>query len=130
MKNHSQPAPKTIAERFRFYKRDRKGGESVSIYISELRKLSEHCEFGDKLSEYLRDRFVCGLNNERVQQKLLCFKDLTLKKASEKAISFEVASPDAKILEGGLSSHAPEEGVYFVVPVEPTKLSWQVSQPS
>ena len=65
MKDHLQPAPNEIAQRFQFYKRDRKSGESVKAFIAE------HCKFGDKLNEYLRDRFVCGLNSERLQQQLL-----------------------------------------------------------
>ena len=39
MKDHLQPVPNKIAERFRFYKRDRKSGEIVSTYLAELRKL-------------------------------------------------------------------------------------------
>ena len=110
MKNHLQPAPNVIAERFRFYKRDRKAGETVAVYLAELRKLSEYCEFLDKLDEYLRDRFVCGLNSERVQQKLLSTKDLTLKKATEIALSFEAASKEAKVLQGGGASGGASGG--------------------
>ena len=64
LKNHLQPKPNVIAQRFKFFKRDRKQGESISVYISDLRTLSEHCEFNENLDEYLRDRLVCGVNNE------------------------------------------------------------------
>ena len=83
LKDHLQPAPNVIAERYRFNKRDRKHGESVNAYIAELRKYSEHCAFGGSLNEYLRDRFVCGLNSQPIQQKLLAVKDLDLTKALE-----------------------------------------------
>ena len=99
MQDHLQPKPNQIAERYRFYKRDRKTGETVADYIAILRKLSEHCEFGDKLEEYLRDRLVCGLNSERVQQKLLATQDLNLKKAMDIAIGFETASKEARSLQ-------------------------------
>ena len=92
LRNHLQPAPNMIAERYKFYKRDRKTGETVSAYIAELRRLSEHCKFGELLNDYLRDKFVCGLNSERVQQKLLSMKELTLEKALDIAASFETAS--------------------------------------
>ena len=98
LKDHLQPAPNVIAERYRFNKRDRKHGESVNAYIAELRKYSEHCAFGTSLNEYLRDRFVCGLNSQPIQQKLLAVKDLDLTKALEVARSFETASKDAKLL--------------------------------
>ena len=98
LKDHLQPAPNVIAERYRFNKRDRKHGESVNAYIAELRKYSEHCAFGGSLNEYLRDRFVCGLNSQPIQQKLLAVNDLDLTKALEIARSFEAASRDAKLL--------------------------------
>ena len=94
-----QPNPNQIAERYRFFKRDRKTGETVAEYLAILRKLSEHCEFGEKLEEYLRDRLVCGLNSERVQQKLLATQDLDLKKATNIAIGFETASKEARSLQ-------------------------------
>ena len=101
MKDHLKPAPNVIAERFRFFKRDRQSGESVNAYITELRRLSEHCEFKTELNTYLRDRFVCGLNSETVQQKLLAAKDLTLEKSLSLARSFEATSRDAKMIHGG-----------------------------
>ena len=76
LKDHLHPVPNVIAERFNFFKRDRKSGESVSDYITELRRLSEHCGFAAELNTYLRDRFVCGLNSEAIQQKLLTAKEL------------------------------------------------------
>ena len=101
LKDHLHPVPNVIAERFHFFKRDRKSGESVSDYITELRRLSQHCGFGAELNTYLRDRFVCGLNSEGIQQKLLTLKDLTLAKAVDTARSFESASRDAKLIRGG-----------------------------
>ena len=51
MKDHLQPKPNEIAERYVFYNRERKDGESTKEYVAELRKLSEHCNFGEKLDE-------------------------------------------------------------------------------
>ena len=104
MKDHLQPKPNEIAERYRFYKRDRKTGESVNGFIAEMRKLSAHCGFGQTLNEYLHDRLVCGLNCERVQQKLLSTDDLDLDKAVKIAKSFETASREAKGLQHGVAS--------------------------
>ena len=72
--DHINPKPNVIAQRFAFYKRDRRAGETVKDYIAELRRLSEHCEFAANLEENLRDKFVCGLNDGIVQQKLLALK--------------------------------------------------------
>ena len=40
---HLDPKPLVIAERFRFHKRDQREGESVTAYLAELRRLTEHC---------------------------------------------------------------------------------------
>lgn len=53
LKNHLSPRPNVIAQRFKFFKRDRRADESISQYLAELRKLSEYCEFQDKLDEQL-----------------------------------------------------------------------------
>ena len=101
LKEHLNPTPNIIAERFHFYKRDRKVGESVHEYVAELCKMSEHCGFGVGLNDYLRDRFVCGLNSGSIQQKLLTIKDLTLTSAVDTAHTYETAYKDAKALKGG-----------------------------
>ena len=69
LRNHYEPKKIVIAERFRYYKRQQKEGETVTVFLSELRRLAKHCEFGDKLSVALRDQFVCGLRVEALQQK-------------------------------------------------------------
>ena len=97
--SHLSPKPLVIAERFRFHKRDQKEGERVSVYQAELRKLAEHCNFGEYLNEALRDRFVCGLRDGNIQKRLLAEDKLTLKKATELAIAMETASRDAVELQ-------------------------------
>ena len=68
IKNHLNPKPIVIAERFKFHQRNQKEGESISQYFAELRKLSENCEFGEFLDQALRDRLVCGLAQPSIQK--------------------------------------------------------------
>ena len=95
LKNHMSPEPLVIAERFRFYKRDQKPGESISNYIAVLKKLAETCKFGNFLAEALRDRLVCGIFTEQIQKRLLTEKNLTLDTALQIAVSMEAAQKDA-----------------------------------
>ena len=71
LKNHFNPTPSVIMQRFKFNTRTRKDTESVATYVAELKRLGEHCEFGDKLNEMVRDRLVCGVNDIRIQNRLL-----------------------------------------------------------
>ena len=60
--------------------------------MAELRKLTEHCNFGETLPEMLRDRLVCGINNKKIQRRLLAERELTLKKAEEIALGEELTA--------------------------------------
>ena len=94
MQNHLNPRPLIIAERFKFHRRGQGVNESVAQYMAELRKLSEKCDFGEYLEQALRDRLVCGLVNEKVQQRLLSESELSLKKAFEIAQGMETAQKE------------------------------------
>ena len=98
MQNHLDPKPLTITERFKFHQRNQKEGETIAQYLAELRKLSQHCEFGDKLDETLRDRLVCGVHSGQIQKRLLAEKELTLQKAIELAQGMEAATKQSSEL--------------------------------
>ena len=95
VQRHHQPKPSEIVQRFQFHSRTRNRGESVSAYVAELRKLSEHCNFGETLNDMLRDRLVCGINDSRVQRRLLSEPQLTFAKALELAQAAEAADRHA-----------------------------------
>ena len=112
MREHLQPTPNEIAQRYVFYKRDRLVGESIKDYVAELRKLSEHCNFADRLEESIRDKLVCGLNDQKIQQKLLAVRNLTLQSAMDTAVAMESAAKNARDLYGGVRGVKNEVGVY------------------
>ena len=65
------PKPSPIVSRFRFNLCVRQSGEMVAAFIAKLRQLAEHCQYSDTLEEMVRDRLVCGINDERLQRHLL-----------------------------------------------------------
>ena len=96
---HYHPKPSLAVQRFRFNSRERQAGESVAAYVAELRRLSEHCDFEDTLEDMLRDRIVCGIQDQRTQRRLLAESKLTLKKAFEIAQAAESADTQVKELQ-------------------------------
>ena len=58
VQGHLSPKSLLIAERFRFHMRDQRDDKNINTYVAEIKKLSEHCEFGPALNDSLRDRFV------------------------------------------------------------------------
>ncbi len=73
MAAHLKPQPSEIVQRFRFNTRTRQGHETVANYVALLKQIMETSNFGDatNLNEMIRDRFVCGIANEKWQQRLL-----------------------------------------------------------
>lgn len=98
LKKHYNPEPLVVLERFKFHKRDQKPNEAISEYVVELKKLSRTCSFGTFLSEALRDRFVCGMQSEVIQKKLLSEDNLTFESACKIALSVELASSETKFM--------------------------------
>ena len=70
LKTHLNPKPIVIAERYKFYQRTQHVGESLNCFLSEIRKMTEYCEFGNFLEDAIRDRFVCGITNVSIRKRL------------------------------------------------------------
>ena len=98
VQNHLNPRPSLIVQRFKFNSRTQQPGESIASYVAELRRLSEHCGYGQSLDEMLRDHLVCSMAQVRTQQHLLAKVDLTFEKAMKIAQAIELAEHDAKEL--------------------------------
>ena len=105
--DHLTPPPSPIVQRFHFNTRTQKEGETVAAFLAELRRLSEHCEYGETLDDMLRDRLVCGIRDIRVQRHLLAESKLTLKKAFEMAQGAELADKHSKALHKQPPSTSP-----------------------
>ena len=79
VRNHHEPRPSIIVQRFKFNTCSRKQGDSVASFVAGLRRLTEHCDFGVRLEDMLRDRLVCGINEPTLQRRLLAQDKLTFK---------------------------------------------------
>ena len=107
MKEHQMPPPNPVLERFKFHTRSRQQGESMADFVASLRRLSEHCEFGDGLDDLLRDRLICGCNEDRLQKNLLAkTPPPNFKVAIAMAQAMESADKDTKDLQ---NSRIPAE---------------------
>ncbi|XP_063830254.1 uncharacterized protein K02A2.6-like [Ostrinia nubilalis] len=101
LREHLQPKPSVMAERYRFRQRRQKDEESVAQYVSELKKLSRFCDFSASLEDNLRDQFVCGLRSDIIRQRLFAEDDLKYQGAVKLASALEAAERDAAVVEFG-----------------------------
>ncbi len=126
LEKHFNPAPLEIAESFHFGTRSQQPSESISEYIVVLKKLSIHCNFGEFLNRALRDRFVCGLNNFKIQNKLLNTENLTFDKACLIAKSMEMAERNTQEFHPATSTNTTGFGDGTVNQIQTTKRDGQV----
>ena len=61
--------------------------------MAELRRLAEHCNFGDTLEKMIRDQLISGINDE---VKLLAEHELTYSAALRIAQGLETATKNLK----------------------------------
>ncbi|RWS19072.1 uncharacterized protein B4U80_10215, partial [Leptotrombidium deliense] len=90
--NHLKPKPSEIVRRCVFHATSRNSNESVANFANRLRKLAEHCNFGTVLDTSLRDRFVCGISDDRIQRRLLVETTLDFKTAFNIAVASEASN--------------------------------------
>ena len=107
IREHFPPKPSPIVQHFKFNICVRQPGEKIAVYVVR-QELMQFCEFGDSLEDMLRDRLVCGVNDEQLQQRLFAEPQLTFKKAMKLSQMFESSMQDAKDLQS--SSRVPRVG--------------------
>ena len=74
-----------------FNQRNQKEGERIDNFVSELKRLSLTCEFGDLKDSLIRDRIVGGVLSDELRGELLKKPDLTLQSAHDYCRTFEAA---------------------------------------
>ncbi|XP_050029479.1 uncharacterized protein [Dermacentor andersoni] len=94
VRDHMHNKPSLLRARLLFYRRNQEPCESLADYVIALQKLAEDCGFGGKelpLDVMMRDRFVCGIRDEALQERLLGERDLTFQTAYNIAFKAEAS---------------------------------------
>ncbi|KAF0291213.1 hypothetical protein FJT64_010636 [Amphibalanus amphitrite] len=115
--SHFEPDESVILSRHRFHTCSREDTETVSAFLSRLRHLARPCQFtccAGILEEMLRDRFVSGIRNERLQSRLLSEKNLTLQSATAIATAHEAAARQAGEIAQSQTGPSGESAVHHV----------------
>ena len=98
---HYNPRQNTIYERYRFQCRNEEAAETGSHYLTELRHAAESCDFANiKTSQITRDRFVLGMRDSKVRERLLREKNLILERTYEMVQAAEATAEQTHVMSG------------------------------
>ena len=96
-----------IYERAKFNQRVQGQAEPVEIFITDLYRLAEFCEYGSLKDEMIRDRLVVGVRNDKLSEKLKMNSGLTLEQAVQQARQSE----NIRKQQGVIRSHPGQVSV-------------------
>lgn len=115
LRKHFTPQSNKRAERYKFNQVMQESGEQISEFIVRLKSLAQTCKFGDFLDnekgeavggyklkildEALTDRFIVGLNNEKIKSNLLSEEKLDFEQCCAKALQMEMVQKESKSLQ-------------------------------
>ena len=109
--NYCSPRKNIIYERYTFWSLRQEEGESIDAYLTRLKVKIDTCEYNKEgwptavRQELIRDKFVFGLTDDSLKERLLREASLTLSKAIEIAQRSE--SSKQQIKDMTRFSHSP-----------------------
>lgn len=103
---HFQSIIRPFAARFKFYNAVKNGEESIQQWAARVRSLATHCAFGNELNVVLRDKFIMGLDDTRIMEKIF---------EEDAAVEFDkiIQIANSHIGKTGTKSEFFKEEVFF-----------------
>ncbi len=80
-REYCEPRKNITYLRHMFFTRAQGTNETIDAYVTDLKNKAKDCEFGRLTDDLIKDRIVCGVNNDTVRARLLRETDLNLAKA-------------------------------------------------
>ena len=104
--NYCTPKKNVVFERYQFFSRAQSSGEAIELFVTDLKKKSLTCEFGDLRESLIRDRIVCGVTSQQLKERMLREVDLTLEKAIALARADEETKKQMKQMNAATSAES------------------------
>lgn len=78
---YCSPKKNTTYERY-IFNSCTQNGRTIDAIVTDLRSKAKTCEFGDLQDSLIRDRIVCGIDDNNTRERLLRNNALTLEKST------------------------------------------------
>ncbi|KAI2666787.1 Retrovirus-related Pol polyprotein from transposon 17.6 [Labeo rohita] len=118
-REYCEPRKNISYLRHMFFTRAQGPNETIDAYVTDLKNKAKDCEFGRLNDDLIKDRIVCGVNNDTVRARLLRETDLNLAKAVDICRANEITQSHLKVLH--------EEAEVAVNKITKTKSARQVN---
>ena len=101
---YSSPQKNITFQRYKFFTCGQKEGQSFDQFVTELKKLSQECEFGELRNSFIRDVIIMGLSDNKLKERLQREPDLTLDNAIKHGQAAEETKQHARVLQRQLET--------------------------
>ena len=91
LEEYCNPMPSIIVEQFNFYMCRQQSNQTISDFITHLKKQYKFCKFGSTIQDMLMDLLVVGVVNNHIHRCLLADKNLNFDLAKQIALVTESA---------------------------------------
>ena len=88
--------------RHKFFIYRQSEGQRFLAFVTELRQLSEECDFGERTDSLIRDLIICGVNDSRERERMLREPELDLQRAIKVGQAAEETKQHVKELSEGI----------------------------
>ena len=93
------PRKNITFSRYKCFTYRQEEGQSFDKYLTELKQLRNDCELGALADTLLKDMLTIGLNNKKLQEKLLTDETLTLERVIKNCKTAELTSKQARCIQ-------------------------------
>ena len=81
LQDYCSPKKNVTVSRYYFNTRNEKSGEKFDTFLTSLKTLAKDCEYRELKDSLIKDRIVCGVDDNELRKRLLQTEELTLDKA-------------------------------------------------
>ena len=89
---YCSPKKNTTIRRHKFFTHNQHDGQPFLEFVTELKTLSDECEFTTLRDSLIKDMIICGICDNKLRERMLNETDITL----EKAIKIGIAAEETK----------------------------------
>ena len=123
---HCNPRKNLTFLRYKFFHYRQEEGESFDDFVTQLKKLSADCEFGEFKDSLIRDVIIIGVSDNRLCERLLREPSLSLDNAIKYDQATEETKHHAEVLQRDSASQKSVQQVRHRPKANKVKLLYQL----